>query len=270
MEKDNALKQAEIERNNRQIILLTITLFSILTISFVGYLFIRQRRRLVKAASEKKINDLLQQQEVQTAYALLEGQDKERKRIASELHDNLGSILTSLNMFSDALVTKKDSKQIEQIASKISETAQMANKEVRKISHSLDSGLLNHFGLKTAITQLMEAVETSKSILIELELQIEDQLANETGLEIYRVIQELVNNTLKHASCTKIRLDISHIENEMSIIFQDNGVGFAPSTVERGMGLNNIGKRISKLGGGLSIESEPGKGSTFIIELPHI
>ena len=117
---------------------------------------------------------------------------------------------------------------------------------------------------------MTEAVEASKSIEIELELQIEGQLANETGLEIYRVIQELVNNTLKHASCSKIRLDISHINNEMNIIFHDNGIGFLPTKVERGMGLNNIAKRVSKLGGGLSIESEPGKGSTFIIELPHI
>jgi len=263
LERDTAKKQARIQ-------LLYFILGFIAIISILGYFILDQRRRRIRITSDQKINNLLQQQEVKTAYALLEGQDKERKRIASELHDNLGSILTSLNMFSDALVTKKDTKQIEEIANKISETSHLANEEVRKISHSLDSGLLNHFGLKTAITQLMEAVEASKNIKVELELQIEDHLANETGLEIYRMIQELVNNTLKHASCSMIRLDISHINHEMSIIYHDNGVGFIPSNVKRGMGLNNIGKRITRLGGGLSIESEPEKGSTFIIELPQI
>jgi len=268
IEKDNALKQSEIDKNKRQIILLTIILFSILIITVIGFLFVRQRRKLAKAASEQQINDLLQQQEIKTAYALLEGQDQERKRIASELHDNLGSILTSLNMFSDAMQTKEDPQQMAHIADKISETSLLANEEVRKISHSLDSGLLKHFGLKTAITHLMEAVGSSKEITIETELQIEEDLKNETSLEIYRIVQELVNNTLKHAKCTKVRLDISHVDQEITLIFQDNGVGFDLEKVEKGLGLKNLDKRTKKLDGELSIESQLEKGSTFIIEIP--
>ncbi|MEM7297858.1 MAG: sensor histidine kinase, partial [Bacteroidota bacterium] len=242
----------------------------IMSFSIVLFVFLYQRKLIKKKLENQEILDLLQQQEMKTAYALLEGQDKERKRIASELHDNLGSILSSLNMFSDAIQSNDQPKKIKEIADKISETSRLANQEVRKISHSLDSGLLKHFGLMAAINQLMEAIASSKKIKIELELQIEDQLDNEVGLEIYRIIQELVNNTLKHSECSKIRIDISHVEKEMSIIFYDNGIGFDPIKVQRGMGLNNIGKRVSKLNGGLSIESKPGKGSTFIIELPGI
>ena len=242
----------------------------LMAFAIILFIFLYQRKLIKKNLENQKIQDLLQQQEIKTAYALLEGQDKERKRIASELHDNLGSILTSLNMFSDALLSKKDPGQIKSIANKISETSQLANQEVRKISHSLDSGLLTHFGLKTAISQLMEAIESSKKIRVELELQIEEHIDNDTSLEIYRMIQEMANNTLKHANCTKIRLDISHISNEMNIIFHDNGAGFDTAQVNHGMGLTNIGKRVSKLNGGLSIESSPGKGSTFIIELPKV
>ncbi|WPO37151.1 sensor histidine kinase [Flammeovirgaceae bacterium SG7u.111] len=270
IEKDIAVKQAEIEKNQKQIAILIVVIIAIIIIATIGFLLVRQKRLVMKANAEKAIQDLLQQQEIKTAYALLEGQDLERKRIASELHDNLGSILTSLNMFSDALRSKTEPEKIKEIASKISETSQIANQEVRAISHSLDAGLLNHFGLKTAIQHLMEAIQASKSIAIELELQIESLLENETALEVYRIIQELVNNTLKHANCSKIRVDISHVEKEMSIIFYDNGVGFDLSKVERGMGLSNIENRVLKLGGELSIESEVGKGSTFIIELPNI
>ena len=269
-QRDYAIQESELMTNQFRLNLFYILTAILILLSIGLYWFLNQRRKRLKSESNAQIQSLLQQQEVQTAYALLEGQDKERKRIASELHDNLGSILTSLSMFSDALVSKNDTAQIKDIVGKISETSQLANEEVRKISHSLDSGLLNHFGLKTAITQLMEAVEASKDIEIELEVQIEDHLANETGLEIYRIIQELVNNTLKHSSCSKIRLDISHISHEMSIIFHDDGVGFVPAKVERGMGLNNIDNRVNRLGGGLSIESAPGKGSVFIIELPNV
>ena len=256
--------------NQEQIFLAGTLTMLLMAFSVVLFIYLYQRKLIKKKLENQEILDLLQRQEMKTAYALLEGQDKERKRIALELHDNLGSILTSLNMFSDAIQSNSEPNKMKEIADKISETSRLANEEVRKISHSLDSGLLKHFGLKTAISQLMEAIESSKKIDVELELQIEDQLDNEVGLEIYRMIQELVNNTLKHSECNRIRLDISHIENEMSIIYHDDGIGFDLNKIEQGMGLTNIGKRASKLNGGLSIESSPGKGSTFIIEIRNV
>lgn len=260
IERDNAQNQSKIQR-------LYFLIGAIAFLTILSFFLLNQRRQRQKKANNQKIHDLLQGQEIKTAYALLEGQDQERKRIASELHDNLGSILTSLNMFSDAIQTKKDHIQIGQIANKISQTSRMANEEVRKISRSLDSGLLNHFGLEVAIKHLMEAIEISKDIQIELELQIIAELDNAYGLEIYRIIQELVNNTLKHADCSKIRLDISHINHEMSIIFNDNGKGFNPVNISKGMGLGNIRRRIEKLEGDFKIDSTIGKGTTFIIEL---
>lgn len=242
----------------------------LMAFSIVVFIYLYQRKLIKKKLENQEILDLLQNQEMKTAYALLEGQDKERKRIATELHDNLGSILTSLNMFADAIQTKQEPAHVKQIANKISETASLANHEVRKISHSLDSGLLKHFGLKTAINQLMEAVEASKKIEVVSEIHVEDKLDNEKGLEIYRTIQELVNNALKHSDCTKLRIDISSIDDDMSIIFHDNGVGFDLEKVSRGMGLSNIEKRVEKLNGELTIESAVGKGSTFIVELSNI
>jgi two-component system, NarL family, sensor kinase len=277
IERDNALKQAEIENNQQRLTLLYFTLAALLLISLSVYVYINQRRKRLKVEAlrnqeiaNQKIQDLLQTQEIKTTYALLEGQDKERKRIAIELHDNLGSILTSLNMFSDALQARIDPKEIKNIANRISETSVLANEEIRKISHSLDSGLLKHFGLKAAIKQLIEAVESAKKITFNLELQIGDDISNEKGLEVYRIIQELVNNALKHAQCSKIHLEINQINNHLSIIYEDNGVGFNQNTITHGMGLKNILNRAERLDGEFNMESTPGKGSTFIIELPNI
>lgn len=270
IERDNALKQVEIDQNRQQLTTLYIVLGSLLFIAIGFYWFLAQRRKYIKAASDKQIEDLLQQQEIQATYALLEGQDQERKRIAIELHDNLGSILTSLNMFSDALQARIDPAEIKKIANRISDTSALANEEIRKISHSLDSGLLKHFGLEAAIKQLTEAVGSAKAITFDLDIQVSQDISNENGLEIYRIMQELVNNALKHSQCSKIRLEVNQIDQQMSIIFEDNGVGFEPTKVGAGMGLTNIYKRTDKLNGEFTIESAIGKGSTFIIELPHI
>lgn len=256
--------------SNENILIIGTSGMLLLAFSIVFFIYLYQRKLIKKKLENQKIQDLLQSQEMKTAYALLEGQDRERKRIAIELHDNLGSILTSLNMFSEALQARIDPKEIKNIAHRISETSILANEEIRKISHSLDSGLLKHFGLKSAIKQLIEAVESAKKITFDLELHIEDNISNEKGLEVYRILQELVNNALKHAQCSKVHLEVSQIDTHLSIIFEDNGVGFDPEKVGRGMGLNNIYKRTQKLEGEFTIESGIGKGSTFIIELPYI
>ncbi|WP_420317785.1 tetratricopeptide repeat-containing sensor histidine kinase [Ekhidna sp.] len=268
IERDNALKQAEIEKNKRELTILYIFSFFLIIISIAIYYILNQRRKRIKIASEKAIQDLLSEQESKATSAILAGQDKERKRIAAELHDNLGSILVTLNMYADSMQSK-DKKDIPALAEKISEVAQLANEETRKISHSLYSGMLKHFGLEAAIKQLTEAVSSARNIQFKLSLQI-DKIPSDAGLEIYRIIQELVNNTLKHAECTRVHLEITHIDQSINIIFEDNGIGFNKNEFQAGLGLKNIENRVEKLEGELTIDSKPGKGSTFIIEIPNL
>lgn len=254
---------------NDEIILILGTLgMLLLAFAIVFFIYLYQRKLIKKQLENQEIIDLLQKQEMKTAYALLEGQDKERKRIAAELHDNLGSILVTLNMYADTLQTKS-AKEVPALAKKISEVAQLANEETRKISHNLDSGLLKHFGLEAAIKQLIEAVSTARKIQFKLSIQI-DSVSSDIGLEIYRIIQELINNTLKHANCTKVHLELSQVEHSLSIIYEDNGVGFRKSEIVAGMGLKSIENRVNKLNGELTIDSSPGKGSTFIIEIQQL
>ena len=200
---------------------------------------------------------------------MLDGQDKERKRIAAELHDNLGSILVTLSMYADTL-SNEANEQVKDITDRIGEASKQANEEVRKISHSLDSGLLNYFGLKTAISQLLEAVKLSKNIDIHQEIQLKDHFTNETGLNVYRMVQELVTNSLKHSECSEIRLEINQLNGDINLIFEDNGKGFEVDMARKGMGLSNIEKRVEKLNGQLTIDSKVGRGVTFIIDVPAV
>ncbi|MAE87743.1 MAG: hypothetical protein CMB80_33725 [Flammeovirgaceae bacterium] len=275
IERDNAIKQAKIEvQDQRMIYLYAIAAFLILGI--VGlYLYNEQRKKVIRAIAaqknqenEQRINDLLSDQELKSAYAMLAGQEKAHKRIAQELHDNLGSILVTLNMFADSLQNKKDPEALKQLASRISVVAQQANETTRQISHSLDSGVLKHFGLEIAVKELMNALGDSGSIKVENHVQITSQLDSELSMNIYRIIQELVNNTLKHSKASKITLELNQIKDHLSLIYYDNGIGFIKEEIEPGMGLKNLESRVDNLDGTITIDSQPNKGTTTIIDVP--
>ncbi len=257
----------QVESNEMILIIGTFGML-LMAFSIVLFIYLYQRKLIKKNLENQQIQDLLREQEMKATYALLEGQDKERKRIAAELHDNLGSILVTLNMYADTLQTKKQ-EDVPALAKKISEVAQLANEETRKISHNLDSGLLKHFGLEAAIKQLTEAISTARKIQFQTSILIE-KISSDVGLEIYRIIQELVNNTLKHSNCSKVHLELSQVDDSLTIIYEDDGVGFKKSEIVPGMGLKNIENRVTKLDGELTIDSSPGKGSTFIIEIAQL
>lgn len=278
IERDNLLKQAEIEEKEVRLKFLYIAIIVVFLLSIAGYFYLDQRRKRVKLAAlrknekaQQRIKDLVKNQEVKTAYALLEGQDKERKRIAQDLHDNLGSILVTLNMYADTLAQKQTAEEKNDLADKISKLALQANEETRNLSHSLDSGTLKHFGLNTALVDLVDAIKEAKEIEINLEIGLQKINNVEVSLNLYRIIQELFNNTLKHANASKISLELTQTQDDhISLIYEDNGIGFDEKEVnEKGMGLANLKLRTENINGHLTIDSNAGKGSTFIIEIEN-
>jgi signal transduction histidine kinase len=278
IERDNLLKQAEIDEKELKLTFLYIAVSIVILLAIIGLFYLDQRRKRLKLAALRKhekaqeqIKDLVKNQEVKTAYALLEGQDKERKRIAQDLHDNLGSILVTLNMYADTLAQKPTSEEKNNLAEKISKLALQANEETRNLSHSLDSGTLKHFGLNTALVDLVDAIKEAKEIEINLEVSVHHINDVEVSLNLYRIIQELFNNTLKHAKASKISLELTQTQDDqISLIYQDDGIGFNKNeVVEQGMGLANLKIRAENINGHLTIDSITGNGSTFIIEIEN-
>ena len=255
--------------NTEMVLILGTSGMLLLTTAIVLFIYLYQRKLIKRKLEYQKIEDLLKKQELKSAYAILEGQDKAYKQVAEELHDNLGSMLVTLNMLSDTLPKKTDPESLKKLAGKISEIAAQATDATRKISHSLHSGLLKHFGLEAAINELVEALNESHTITVNCHMDLGDEMDSQTNVQVYRMLQELINNTLKHAQASSVNIDMSMTPDHLTMIFEDNGVGFdANISGEKGLGLSNLKSRVEGLDGQLTIESKKGSGTTTIIEIP--
>lgn len=236
--------------------------------TIIVFIYLYQRKLIKKKIAFEEIENLLKQQELKSAYALLEGQDIERKRIADELHDNLGSILVTLTMYADTALSAKDQNKKNELMARIRDIGMQASEETRKLSHRLDSATFSHFGLKTALKDLFQTINDTGAITVNGGISFDNEIENEVALNLYRIIQELLNNTMKHARATSITIDLSKIKEEyISLIYEDNGIGFDTQKISAGMGLKNIRTRVENMSGDISIESNA-KGVSFIIEIP--
>lgn len=240
----------------------------LLTSAIIFFIYIYQRKLIKRKLAFQEIESLLKEQELKSTYALLEGQDIERKRIASELHDNLGSILVTLNMYADTAMSSQDINKKNELLAKVKEIGLQASDHTRDLSHRLDSAALQHFGLKTAIHDLLEAIQDNRSIRCMLNIDLDTDLNKDLALNLYRIVQELVNNTLKHAHASAINLELSIIKNDyVSLIYADNGIGFDHHKETTGVGLINITSRVNKFDGSIKFDSGI-EGVSVLIEIP--
>lgn len=240
----------------------------LMMIAIIAFAFLFQRKLARKAKEYREIEKLLENQELQSAYFLIEGQEQERKRIAAELHDNIGSLLATLKIYSDLVIHEETAHDTKRLNEKINLISEQLSNEIRKLSHELDLRTLSGFGLKIAVEQLCEAINDSGKIKVDSFLEISTPLSDEISLHVYRIIQELFTNTLKHAEASKVRIEITLIKGEMAVIFEDNGKGFKQSTPKTGMGLQNISTRANHIRGKLTIDSSS-NGTVFILELSN-
>lgn len=237
---------------------------------------IQQKRKIADQKLQIKnqqVNELLKDQEIASTQAMLEGQDNERRRIAEELHDTLGSMLATVKLHfghvEDVIETGSIRGREQFIKAEV--LLNEACSEVRRISHDLHSGVLMKFGLKAALQQLQETLSDSAGLQVQfITSGLTGRLAYESEVNLYRVVQELVSNTIKYSGATKITLQIGQQDEELNLMYEDNGKGFDLSKIKRGMGLDNIENRVKRLNGNLHIDSTPGYGMTVIIEIPIV
>lgn len=210
-----------------------------------------ERTRLME-----KVNT--QQKEMYTQY--INGIEKERSRIAGELHDDVGSRLSYLKqlMVTHSTESIKTADQLEQLI-----------KDVRQLSHDLAPPLAHVSGLIPLIEKLIS--ETRLATGLEIKFQqhnYKEVLVNNQIQQVYRIIQEALNNILKHAQATRVDVQVFGHEGEVNISIEDNGKGFNPSEVPDGLGLNQMKIRTESLGGRIEINSHPGKGTLVLISVP--
>lgn len=253
-----------------------IYLFTILIISLILTLLLFIYRSKQKESKSRikikdlKISSLLHKNELENLNGILEGQEKERDRIAQDLHDSVGGMLASVKMHFNAIVSNNNfsNDYEENLFNKANTLLDESCTEVRRVAHDLHTAMQKQGGLKTQLINLKNAVKISNKMEISVFYDVDEHLLPSViEKQLYKITLELMSNTLKHAKATKVNLQIIGHEKEIDFIFEDNGIGFKVEGIERGLGLTSIEKRVKKMGGILQIDSHEKSGSTFIISI---
>lgn len=259
----------EVQLQQRNLLLGIVLLIAGLIV--VIAMFFYQRQKIARQANDlaqQKIDALEQERQLTAMSAMIEGQESERTRIARDLHDGLGGLLSSVKLRLSNLASNPNEPDFySQTDQLIDEAAQ----EVRRIAHNMVPGVLIRFGLAAAINTLCETIRQSGRLDIEFQgLRLEEELPLKAAEEamIYRIVQELVQNVLKHAQATEALVQLARHDDTLEITIEDDGVGFDPKESAGGLGIQSIKARVSFLNGTLSINSEKGQGSSFLIYVP--
>ncbi len=198
---------------------------------------------------------------------LIESQEAERKRIAAELHDGLGQNLVVIKNRAMLGIKKGDDKErVVKELNSISESATQALEEVREITNNLRPQLLDRLGLTKAINAMLKKV--SDVVEIESEIVSIDNIFNENEeISVYRIVQESLNNVIKHSNAKTVVVKITRTENNILVSITDNGEGFNVENVSSGLGLVGLKERSQLLNGELQIYSKIGEGTKILLEL---
>ncbi|MEQ9300909.1 MAG: sensor histidine kinase [Cyclobacteriaceae bacterium] len=265
-ERELLLEKQRKARTTTIALVLGITLALGLAISLLIYRDTKRKQLLAiqeKDIEANKVTNLLRDQELIALNAMIEGQETERKRIAEDLHDRLGSTLSAVKMHMDVLADEEPK------YAKINAIVDKAVNDTREIAHNMLSGVLTKFGLMAALQDLKETIESANQFKIILQsIQFDGRLATDRELHIYRIVQELISNTLKHGQASMARVTLEMVEpKELTIKYVDDGIGFDLSNVQKGMGLKNIESRVDKIDGIYKIYTTPSKGLEVVIKL---
>ncbi len=252
-EKEKELLQLQ-ARSGRQKLLLwgSLALLAGTSVLFV-YLY-RQHR--FKAA---------QREQIVVAQALLQGEERERARLARDLHDGLGGMLAGMKIHLSEMVNEQDN-TLHRIIGQLDHSVA----ELRRIARNMMPEALLRSGLERALEDLCDAHSTDKLKVILQTIDISASLPLQVQLIVYRIVQELLANVVKHALATEVLIQCSQLDNIFYITAEDNGKGFSPEAVEqsgKGIGLDNIKHRVAFLQGKIDIRSRPGQGTVINIEL---
>ena len=254
LRKEIRAKQQE-QKTNRQLTLLSI----LLLISLIYIVFIFQRKRKADRLKAEK------EQEVISLKAKIEGIDTERNRIGKDLHDGLGSLLTSIKMIHSQYVTEPNSAQ----GQKIGELLDMAGNTVRNVAHDLSSVGISRFGLVKAVEDQLSSFESASHIETSFYTNLNGHIVPEAiARTLDFCLRELLNNALKYSAAESISVQLLKNEKDLMMVYEDDGKGFKKDNVKYGLGLQSIQERVASVNGQVEIESEPDEGLWCSLSIP--
>nr|WP_068888721.1 sensor histidine kinase [Pedobacter panaciterrae] len=234
---------------------------ALLILTALLFIYFYKQRRI---KGDQQIKSLRQEQQIAVAQALLNGEERERGRLARDLHDGLGGMLAGVKI-NLSEITPDDQGQLNKVISQLDNSVT----ELRRIARNMMPEALLRSGLETALHDLCQSTSTDKMNVEFQTLNITRDLSVQVQLIIYRIVQELLTNVVKHAAATEVFVQCSQLENIFYITIEDNGQGFNMDlrSDNKGIGMANIRNRVEFLQGKMDIRSSPEKGTAINIEL---
>lgn len=270
LQNENKRQQLVLQKNRLFNYLLIGGILFLLLLCILTYLLYRNKRRnAVQAAAlhAEQLKQIEQAHQLQVYDAMLEGQEQERRRMARDLHDGLGGMLAGVKLrLSDMAghpVSGQDG-ELHRVIGQIDHSVQ----ELRRIARNMMPETLVRFGLETALRDLCGSLQTA-SLKVDFQAyQLSREMSEPEKIAIYRIVQELLANAVKHANASSILVQCSQNEQTVYITVEDDGRGFeVPVRRTKGIGLSNIQNRINYLKGRMEIHSRPGEGTVINVEV---
>lgn len=226
---------------------------------------VTERKRL---EHELLLNELEKQKAINQA--TVDTQEQERTQIGKELHDNVNQVLTTTKLYLDLALSSPELK--DELIQKSNKNIINVINEIRQLSRSLMDPSIGDLGLVDSINDLVDNINLTRKLHVKVfsDKKIENLLDQNHKLTVFRIIQETLNNAIRHAKATTVEIRFAIGKNDVEISIEDDGVGFDPAAVKKGAGLKNIQNRIYLINGTHTIESAPGKGCKIVIKFPII
>ncbi len=262
-------QQKIIERKNLLNYLLASGLLSLTIIIALLYRNYRHKQKL----QQQVIADLETEKKLMATEAVLKGEEQERTRLAQDLHDGLGGMLSGIKfsfntMKGQLIMTADNTRAFERSMDMLDSSIG----EMRRVAHNMMPEALVKFGLNTALKDFCNDINQSGALKISYQsIGLEETMIDRTpAIAVYRIVQELINNTMKHAAATTSLVQVSLLQHSLSVTVEDDGKGFDTAKAE-GMGYRNIRSRVEFLKGTLDVQSDTDKGTSvhIQIELAH-
>ena len=267
-EKQIILLEKDKQKQNGTIAALVVSFIVLIIIGILALINNKQKQII----QTKKIKELEQEKQLVAINSIMQAQEAERSRTARDLHDGLGGLLSGIklnlsSMKGNIILPEKEAhlfnKSIGQLDNAIG--------EMRRVAHNMMPEALLKFGLREAIEDYCDSINESNSVVLRYtQLGPEHPLEKSMEVILYRIIQELINNAIKHAAAKNIFIQLARHEQGITLTIEDDGHGFDTTQLStiKGAGLQNVQSRVDYLKGTMETDSKAGEGSAFYIEIP--
>ncbi len=218
---------------------------------------------------QKRLDDLRKDNESKVLSAIIHTEENERQKFAKELHDGLGPLISSIKMAMSAILHDRSQNRNPEIIENINKLIEESISTIKEISNNLSPHILNNFGLLKAVNSFIDKLEFSKMLKVKVNSNLED-LRFDYNVEVvlYRIICELITNTINHADANKLNIDLFYDQNILTLDYSDDGKGFDSEKIlstPTGMGYSNIYSRIKSINGTISVISKVNQGVSISI-----